>query len=72
MSVQRLATVIATAVKTARDTVGKAERATISGSSVVTSHGVYGFVCCCPVDIFDGKQVWVQIADDDTAVIIGD
>ena len=72
MSVQRLANYIATAVKTAKSTVGKAERATVKGGSVATNHGVYGYVCVAPINLYDGKQVWIQIAEDNTAVIIGD
>jgi len=72
MSVQKLANLIATAVKEARSTVGAAERATVSGESVVTSHGVYGYDLACPINIYDGKVVWVQISQDGTAVIVGD
>lgn len=72
MSVQRLATVIATAVRTAQSTVGMAERATVSGDTVVTDHGVYTYDAACPVNLYDGKSVWIQVTEDGTAVIIGD
>lgn len=73
MNVQTLANLIATAVKTARSTIGMAERAEIKGNTVITGHGVFPFVAICPVDIYDGKQVWIQITEDGrTAVVIGD
>lgn len=71
-AVQQLATLIATAVRDARSTVGMAEIATVSGNNVVTNRGSYAYDVCCPVDIYDGKQVWVQVTEDGNAVIIGD
>ena len=70
--VQRLANVIATAVKQANSTVGMAERGTISGTTVITNHGAYTYDLACPVNVYDGKVVWLQITEDGTAVIIGD
>ena len=72
MSVQQLANTIAAAIKEARSTVGMAERAVISGSTVVTNHGVYTYDSACPLNLYEGKTVWVQITEDGIAVIIGD
>lgn len=72
MSVERLASVIAAAVKKANSTVGMAERGVISGTSVITNHGAYTYDCACPVNLYDGKQVWIQVTESGTAVIIGD
>jgi hypothetical protein len=72
MSVQQLASVIATAVKTATSTIGMAEKGIISGGTVVTTHGVYKIASACPINLYDGRQVWVQVTDDGkTAVVIG-
>lgn len=72
MSVQRLASVIATAVKTATSTIGMAERGIISGGTVVTTHGVYRIASACPLNLYDGRQVWCQVTEDGkTAVVIG-
>lgn len=71
-AVQQLASTIANAVKKANSTVGMAEQAVVSGGSVVTSHGIYSYTLCCPIDIYDGKTVWIQITDSGDAVIIGD
>lgn len=72
MSVLQLGRYLATMIHTAQSTVGMAERATIAGDSVITSHGAYTYDAACPIALYDGKQVWVQIAEDGTAVIIGD
>lgn len=72
MSVQKLANVIAKAVNEARSTVGMAERATVSGDVVVTGHGVYAYDCICPITLYEGKPVWIQVTQDGNAVIIGD
>lgn len=71
-AVQQLATVIANAVQQANSAIGMAERGTISGETVVTNHGVYSYDAACPVALYDGKQVWLQVTADGTAVIIGD
>lgn len=72
MSVQRLANLIATAVKIATSTIGMAERGIISGGTVVTTHGVYKIASACPINLYDGRQVWVQVTEDGkTAVVIG-
>lgn len=72
MGVQQLANVIATAVKTATDTIGMAERGIISGGTVVTTHGIYKIASACPINLYDGRQVWVQVSEDGrTAVVIG-
>lgn len=73
MSMQRLANLIATAVAQANSTIGMAERATVQGDTVVTNHGAYQYEACCPINLYDGKTVWVQIADGGgVAVIIGE
>ena len=72
-AVQQLATLIATAVREANSTIGMAERATVSGSNVVTNHGVYPYDVVAPINLYDGKSVWIQVAESgDVAVIIGD
>lgn len=72
MGVQQLASVIATAVKTATSTIGMAEKGIISGGTVVTTHGVYKIASACPLNLYDGRQVWVQVTEDGkTAVVIG-
>lgn len=72
-SIDRLANIIAQAVHTATSTIGMAERAIVSGQTVITSHGAYTYDVVCPVALYDGKSVWVLItADKSTAVIIGD
>lgn len=72
MSVQQLASVIATAVKTATSTIGMAERGIISDGTVVTTRGVYRIATACPINLYNGRQVWVQVSEDGkTAVVIG-
>lgn len=72
MSVQQLAIFLGECLKQVRDKTGMAELATISGDNVVTSHGVYTYDSTIPAPLYNGKQVWVQISEDGTAVIIGD
>lgn len=72
MSVQQLARFLADIVVTAQSKNGVAERGVISGASVVTDRGVYTYDAACPIDLYEGKTVWVQVAEDNTAVIIGD
>ena len=72
MSVQRLADLIASAVIYANSTRGMAERAIVSGDTVVTTHGAYAYDVVCPINLYDGKEVWIQLTEDDIAVIIGD
>ena len=70
MSMQALANFLADILN--RDDVGVAERGTIAGDSVVTSRGSYSYELACPVNVYDGKEVWVQIAEEGIAVVIGD
>ena len=72
MSVRDLALYLANLIQESRSRVGMAERATIAGNSVITNHGAYTYDAACPVSLYDGKSVWVQVAEDGTAVIIGD
>ena len=72
MGIQQLATVIATAVREARSTVGMAERGVIAGDTVVTDRGTYPYEACCPINLYDGKMVWLQVTEDNNAVIIGE
>lgn len=72
MSVLNLANYLADTIRRARDTVGMAERGTIAGNSVITSRGAYSYDAACPITLYDGKNVWVQVAQDGTAVVIGD
>lgn len=71
-SIQELANVIAKAVREARSTVGMAERATVAGDTVVTGHGAYAYDLVCPINVYDGKQVWIQVTQDGNAIIVGD
>ena len=72
MSVHALAVYLAEQIKKAQDNSGVAERAVVSGSTVVTGHGAYAYDLACPVNMYDGKTVWVQLSNDGTAVVIGD
>jgi len=70
MYIEQLANYLAQCMN--KDDVGMAERGVISGSTVVTDTGSYYYEAACPIDLYTGKQVWVQVAEDGTAVIIGD
>ncbi len=72
MSVQRLANTIAKAVQEATSKRGMAELATVSDDIVITPHGAYGFDTCCPVNLYNGKTVWIQLTEQGNAVIIGE
>lgn len=72
MNVESLANLIAHSIKEAKSKIGMAERAIVSGDTVTTTHGVFAYDVVCPVDLYDGKEVWIQISEDGTAVIIGD
>lgn len=72
MSVQQLANLIATAVAQANSTVGMAERAVVSGGVVTTNHGSYAYDVVCPITLYDGKEVWIQVTQSGNAIIIGD
>ena len=72
MSVQNLANMIAAAVKKANDKTGMAEKGIITGDRVVCEGGAFSYDAACPVNLYDGKQVWVQRTADGIAVIIGD
>lgn len=70
--VQRLAQVIATAVRTATETRGMCERGIINGSNVVCNSGNFAYTSAVDINLFNGKQVWGQVAEDGTFVIVGD
>ena len=70
--VQNLANLIATAVAQANSTVGMAERAVVSGGVVTTHHGSYAYDVVCPINLYDGKEVWIQVTQSGNAIIIGD
>jgi len=72
MSIQKLADTIAKAVTVAKDTNGKARRGVYSGGMVTVDIGTFPAVKAVPVNLYNGKQVWVQITAGNTAIIIGD
>lgn len=70
--VNRLANTIAGAIRLAHDTNGKAQYGVYNGGRVTVDTGTYPAVKAVPVNLYEGKQVWVQISADGNAVIIGD
>ena len=72
MSVESLANTVATAIKAVRDNKGKAEYGVYSGGMVTVESGTYSAVKAVPINLYDGKQVWVQLSADGVAVIIGE
>lgn len=71
MSVDALTTRIAKALREISSTRGKAELGVYSGGQVTTASGTYAAVKAVPVSLYEGKQVWVQVTADGTAIIIG-
>lgn len=72
MGVRQLADVIQTAIEAAK-AKGMAKRAIYNGNNSVNVDGqIYPSVSAVPVNLYSGKQVWVQITGRGTAVIIGD
>ena len=72
MGVRQLADVIQMAIEAAK-AKGRAKRAIYNGNNSVNVDGqVYQSVSAVPVNLYSGKQVWVQITANGTAVIIGD
>ena len=72
MSIQRLADTIANAVKFVNDTRGKAEIGIYNNGMVTLERGTVPATKGVPVNLYNGKQVWVQVTSGNTAVIIGD
>lgn len=72
MSVERLAATVAEAIRKISDTRGVAEYGVYSSGQVTISSGTFPAVKAVPVNLYDGKQVWVQLTESGTAVIIGD
>ena len=72
MSVEKLAATVAEAIRTISDTRGKAEYGVYSAGQVTVNSGTYSAVKAVPVNLYEGKQVWVQITATGSAVIIGD
>ena len=72
MSVADLANTLAKAVQKAREENGKAQSGVYSGGQVTTASGTYTAIKAVPVNLFDGKQVWVQVTATGSAIIIGD
>lgn len=70
-NVQQLANIISNAVHEAQSTRGAAQRGTIAGASVLVNGRAYSYEAVCPIALVDGKAVWVQVAENDVAVIIG-
>lgn len=72
MGVQQLASLIQEAIIAAKGK-GQAKRAIYMGNNTVNVNGqVYQSVLAVPITLWQGKQVWVQITENGTAVIIGD
>lgn len=71
-AVQELADLIANAVRAAQNTVGMIERGTVSGTNVVTNNGVYAYDLTCPINVYEGKQVYGMVSDEGVFVIVGD
>ena len=72
MSVQTLATVIADAINIARNKNGKAQKGTYSHGFVTVEEGTLPAIKAVPVNLYEGKIVWVQVTEDKNAVIIGE
>ena len=72
MSVETLARTIRTAVDIARNTNGKARKGIYTAGVINCDGTAYSAVCAVPINLYDGKSVWVQVADNGVAVIIGD
>ena len=72
MSIQKLADIIAGAVAEARSTRGMAELGVVSGSDIVTNRGVFPYDLAVDIDLYEGKQVCVQMSEDNVAVIVGE
>ena len=72
MSVESLARTIRTAVDIARNTNGKAQKGVYSGGVVNCNGTTYSAICAVPINLYNGKAVWVQVTDNGVAVIIGD
>ena len=71
-NVHRLAQIIATAIDKANSTVGMAERCIVAGDRVIGESGTYTYDPACPVNLYDGKQVWGVLSESGTMVIVGD
>lgn len=71
MSVQQLANVIATAVNYVNSTRGMATRGIIAGDTVSCDGGTYAYDLACPINLYDGKEVWCVEADSGVMVIVG-
>ena len=72
MSVLELANTIAKAVKYTQDNSGKAKLGVYNNGFVSTDVGNLAAVKAVPVNLYNGKMVWVQVTANNTAVIIGD
>ena len=72
MSVADLANTLAKAIQKARDENGKAQQGVYNDGYVTVDSGTYGAVTAVPVNLYNGKQVWVQVTATGSAVIIGD
>lgn len=71
MSVKLLAETIAKMRKAGNNT-GIAQRGVYSGGSVITEQGTFPAIKAVPVNLYNGKQVWVQITAEKSAIIIGE
>lgn len=70
--VDRLAQVIATAVRTALETKGMCERGVISGSTVTCNSGSFPYISAVDINLYNDKIVYGQVSADGSFIILGD
>lgn len=70
--VDRLAQVIATAVRIATETKGMCERGIINGSNVTCNSGNFPYVSAVDINLYNEKVVYGQVSTDGNFVILGD
>lgn len=71
MSVEALANRLAKMIQEANNTRGMAELGVYEGGQVTTASGTYAAIKAVPCNLYEGKQVWVQVTAEKTAIIIG-
>lgn len=70
--VDRLAQVIANAVRLATETKGKCERGIVNGSNVTCNSGNFPYVSAVDINLYSGKTVYGQVSTEGNFVILGD
>lgn len=72
-NVEKLAKAIGDAVYYTKNFSGKAQYAAWHGGNVTVKEGTIPAVPAVPVNLYEGKMVWVQLTEGNRlAVIIGD